>query len=186
MRFFWIILFGITSSCGFDNEKSISAFELEAISDSKSWAEIISNEHKILYFLSPECPLSQNYSRTIIDLSQKFNNDSINFIMIFPGKEYSTKEIKAFLIKYKLDFPSYLDSDFSLTKTLNAEITPEAFLLDNSNSVLYSGAIDNWAISLGQKRSVISANYLSDALESALKGEEISIKETKAVGCFIQ
>jgi thiol-disulfide isomerase/thioredoxin len=186
MRFFWIIFIALTTSCSFDTEKSISAIDLEAVSDSKPWTEIISNKYKVLYFLSPECPLSQNYTRTIIDLSQKFKYDSINFILIFPGKEYSQKEIRAFLIKYNLEFPSYLDPDFNLTKNLKAEITPEVFLIDEFNSVLYSGAIDNWAISLGQKRSVISANYLDDALQSVLKGEEITIQETKAVGCFIQ
>ena len=46
--------------------------------------------------------------------------------------------------------------------------------------------MDNWLGELGRRRQVITEFYLKDAIESYLNEEEIKIKKTKAIGCFIE
>lgn len=82
--------------------------------------------------------------------------------------------------------PILLDPKIKLADQLNATITPEAVVLTDRGNVIYTGAIDNWAISLGQKRLQATAHYLSDAIKNYLSGEEIAPTKTKAVGCFIE
>lgn len=139
-----------------------------------------------LFFLSPECPLCQNYSVTIDRIQGKFNDDGIAFYGIVSGEYYSESDIKGFLLRYKLDLPILLDPEFKLAEYYGATTTPEVVLIGEGGEGLYQGAIDNWAISLGQKRLTITEHYLEDALSAHLQGEEINPKKTKAVGCFIE
>ena len=78
------------------------------------------------------------------------------------------------------------DPDFKLAHYYGATTTPEAVFIDKNGKLLYKGAIDNWAISLGKKRLEATAHYLRDAVENHLSGNVIDPKETKPVGCFIE
>lgn len=64
-----------------------------------------------------------------------------------------------------------------LAKYLKATTTPEVFVLNNKGEVVYSGAIDNWAIDLGEKRQVITEFYLKDALNALLQNKKIAVKK---------
>ncbi|MCZ4409205.1 redoxin domain-containing protein [Cryomorphaceae bacterium 1068] len=139
-----------------------------------------------LIFLSPECPLCQNYSVTIDRIQEDFDGKDIAFYGVVSGTYYSDADIKGFLIRYKLDLPVILDPELALANHYEAEITPEAFLIAKNGEPQYQGAIDNWAISLGQKRQTITERYLENALTAHLTGSEINPKKTKAVGCFIE
>lgn len=147
---------------------------------------LANHETAVLFFISPECPLCQNYSVTIDQIQADFGNENIAFYGVVSGNYYSESTIKGFLIKYDLSLPLILDPELSFANYYKAEITPEALLIGKNGEALYQGAIDNWAISLGQKRQTITERYLRSALSAHLNGEEINPKKTKAVGCFIE
>lgn len=138
----------------------------------------------LFLFLSPECPLCQNYTLTINKLQKSFPD--LNMIAVFPGKTYSRNHISGFFDKYNLHINSIIDKDYFLSNKLKAEITPQVFLLDKNLNLIYEGAIDNWAPELGKKRDIITEHYLRDALRQRKDGEEINTNRTRAVGCKIQ
>ncbi len=140
----------------------------------------------VITFLTPECPLSENYTKTLNEIHEEFEQQDIDFINIFPGTYYSLEEIHTFVATYKLKQNNLPDQKLLLAKYLNATTTPEVFVLNNKGEVVYSGAIDNWAIDLGEKRQVITEFYLIDALHALLQNKTIEIKNTRAVGCFIE
>ncbi|WP_449436223.1 hypothetical protein [Pedobacter steynii] len=51
-------------------------------------------------------------------------------------------------------------------------------------AITYSGLIDNWASSLGQKRLVITEKYLEQAIKDLSDGKQ-TFKKTIPVGCLI-
>ena len=138
----------------------------------------------LFIFLSPECPLCKNYSTTLNTLYQQFGKD-ILFYGIIPGNAYSSKEVKAFSTNYQISFPLLIDSSKSLSNYLQASITPQVILLNRKQYLLYKGAIDNWAVSLGKQRLKPTQFYLKDAIEESLQDKPIAIKRTQAVGCKI-
>ncbi len=140
----------------------------------------------IFIFLSPECPLCQNYSVKINKLMEQHRSDSLRFVGVVSGTFYPEEQISRFLVKYNLELPVLLDPEFKLAKALNAEITPEVFYTAPGGEVLYRGAIDDWAISLGQKRINVQNDYLHDAIVAQQNRSSIDPKKTKAVGCFIE
>lgn len=147
----------------------------------------LKGEYLVLIFMSPECPLSENYSKTIKNLSIEFADKNVRFYIVFPGIFYPRPQIEEFLKKYHLptDMVIY-DPDHLFKDYFSATITPEAFLTDVTGTILYRGAIDNWAITLGKQRQVITEHYLIDAIESVVINENIKTKKTRAVGCIIE
>ncbi len=135
-------------------------------------------------FLSPECPLCQNYSLVLNRLQARFGKE-MDIAGIFPGKSNSLSECRAFRAKYNIQFLLFTDTLKSLSKALGASITPEVFLLDQEKKLLYHGAIDNWVTALGKQRRKATENYLEDGIEEYLKGESVKTKEVKPIGCFI-
>ena len=138
----------------------------------------------VFIFLSPECPLCQNYSSVIRQLKEKFHAQ-VNFYGIFPGTAYTRDDIKSFEEKYQVAVPMYLDSKFRFTRYVQATVTPQVILLAKDGRLLYSGAIDDWMAAPGKKRVKANTHYLEDALEQALFSGDVTLKKTKAIGCKI-
>ncbi len=140
----------------------------------------------VITFLSPECPLSENYTKNLNDLQVKYEGMDVLFLGVVPGNYYSDEKIDSFKTMYNVQGFLLLDRDKQLTRLLQATITPETFVLDSAGTVRYSGAIDNWAVDLGQKRTVITEFYLTDAIDALLSDREPPVTHAPAVGCFIE
>lgn len=140
----------------------------------------------VLTFLAPECPLSENYTKTLNDLEQLNSDNNIRFINVFAGRYHSRESIDSFKIAYALTQNVIYDETFLLAQTLNATVTPEVFVINSKGKLVYSGAIDNWAVDLGQKRQVITEFYLRDVLTAMINQASIPYAKTTPVGCFIE
>lgn len=111
----------------------------------------------------------------------------MEFKGIFPNAVISNAaSMDSFARVHELPFSVQLDEGQKLTRELQATITPEVILLNHINGrILYRGKIDNMYERVGKKRQVVTQFYLEEALKSALNSENIEIKSTEPVGCFI-
>ncbi|MDP5172296.1 MAG: redoxin domain-containing protein [Bacteroidia bacterium] len=166
---------------------SQTAITLEAWNQTHvSYQALHSSAYTVFIFLSPECPLCENYSATLKTLRAQFPEEEVSFVGIFSGQWYSRDEIQHFLARYQPPVKVVLDPRYQLQALFQATVTPEAVVVNRSGKVEYQGKIDNWIVSLGKKRTVVNQLYLQDALAALLKGEEPAIRQTEAVGCFIE
>ncbi len=180
----WLVL--IILLCGCTQTSTIDQFFEQSTGHSIQPSSLSKDQGLVLVFISPVCPLCQNYSVTLKDLANEYSKTGINVLGIVSGNYYSTEEILNYEKEYAINFPVIIDPEFKLSSEFKTEITPEVVLLDSLGQKKYRGAIDNWAISLGQKRQTITAWYLKDALNAYVDGNKIEIENTKAVGCFIE
>jgi hypothetical protein len=138
----------------------------------------------LFVFLSPECPLCQNYT-VVLNALQKEYGDRLCMYGIIPGRSYSAATIDAFARKYKIAYPLLIDGTFRLSHYLRAGTTPEVILLDDRQGLVYRGAIDNWVKDLGKRSAGPTENYVRDAIGHALKKEPVAEKRIRPVGCLI-
>ena len=68
-----------------------------------------------------------------------------------------------------------------LADAFGASRTPECFLFDKSGKLVYHGAIDDNPGSEGG----VKRQHLKEAINETLAGKEVSVKETRSVGCSI-
>lgn len=140
--------------------------------------------YRVYAFYSTTCPLCINYTKNLREISDKFQNE-VQVYLIFSGTHQRKGKIKKFIKKYNLSNDVLLDPNYTLSESLGATITPEVFLI-KGNRVIYSGAIDDWVISLGQKKPYPEKFYLQDAIISSQNDLMPEITKVKAIGCFIR
>ena len=148
--------------------------------------KVIKNAINVFVFLDTECPISQQYVRNLETLRLAFSQKNIHFWAVFPTKGVTKDEIITFQKKYDFQYSSLIDYNMKLTKKLDAKTTPEVFILNNRNKILYRGAIDDLYYDLGKKRPEASIFYLKDALNNIVNKQKITIQKTEAIGCDIE
>lgn len=182
----FVIILLSSISCS-KKKKDFSKIE---VLDSKEVAikpSSLKGEYLVFTFLSPECPLSENYTKTLKQLAEEYMGKGVQFYYIFPGTFYPRPQIEQFAIQFDMPLDRFMyDVDYQLRDYCKASTTPETYLLDSNGKILYSGAIDNWAITLGKQRQVFNDHYLDDAITSVLNGDKIKVSKTRAVGCIIE
>jgi hypothetical protein len=138
---------------------------------------------KTYVFMAVECPVSQKYIYRLNELNDL--HPDMNIVGVFQ-ENTSEAKLTEFGDRFGVEFPLVFDKDHRWALKYKVEITPEVFLIDRFDRVVYSGAIDNWFISLGRNRKVPSEHYLLEAYLAIKQGEEVKNKKTKAVGCFLE
>lgn len=149
-----------------------------------SWLK--SSKASVIVFLNPDCPIAQKYTLTLRNMLTAYSAKPVSMVGIISGKYYKVSDVRKFTRKYKITFPVLFDRSQTLTRMLQAKVSPQAFLVDAQGATLYSGKIDNWFEALGVYRMNITEHYLTDALNSFLAGEPVKIPKTEAVGCLLE
>jgi peroxiredoxin len=83
---------------------------------------------------------------------------------------------------FKLPYPYLFDETQEVAKAFKAQYTPECFLFDEKNCLVYHGALNDSPRNPDQ----VKRNYLQDACEQLLTGMPVFPSEIKAVGCSIK
>lgn len=141
----------------------------------------------LVMFSSNTCPyVIKNQQRTnaICSYAQKMDvgvivlnsnaanrNDADSYISM---KEYAKEQ--------NYSWPYAVDENHELADAFGASRTPECFLFDKNLKLVYHGAIDN---SPGDEGTV-TRKHLQIAIDELATGKEVSMKQTKSVGCGIK
>lgn len=75
-----------------------------------------------------------------------------------------------------------VDSHNELADAFGANRTPECYLFDKNDKLIYHGAIDNSPADIKNVTRV----HLKEAINEMLSGKDVSVKESRSVGCTIQ
>lgn len=75
-----------------------------------------------------------------------------------------------------------LDRNSEMANAFGASRTPECFLFDKEGKLVYHGAIDD---SPGDPDQV-KRHHLQKAIDEVATGKEVSVKETRSIGCSIK
>ena len=105
---------------------------------------------------------------------------------MFPGEYQNKFEVLEFLNLYNLDVEAFLDQNYLMANMLGATVTPEVVLVDRLETIIYKGAIDDWAYGPGLKKQQVTKTYLNDAIDEVILGNMPKVKYVKAFGCYIE
>jgi thioredoxin-related protein len=75
-----------------------------------------------------------------------------------------------------------VDKNHEVADAFGANRTPECFLFDKNLKLVYHGAIDNSPADA----STITRVHLQEAINEMIVGKEITVKESRSVGCTIK
>ena len=139
----------------------------------------------VVVFLDTECPLSNLYVPTLIDLHKQYSDKGVQFVAINASNQDSFVRVSAHAQERNVPFPVLKDFDQKVADGFGAKRTPEAFVLDADRVIRYHGRIDD-QYGIGFRRETPTRNDLRDAIEELLAGKAITASHAEVSGCVIE
>jgi len=145
---------------------------------------------QVYVFIMPDCPVCKYYLPKLHQLALSYKDASCRFYYVVPSKYLSEKEKKKFNRELRtiVSAPNeqiYPQPTDSICSRLNAKITPEIFVLDSNNNIVYSGAIDDKYSDVLTYQQETTQFYLQQAIDHALNNQIQPITRVEPVGCII-
>ncbi len=135
----------------------------------------------VLIFVSVQCPVSNGYNERMEALAKTYAARGINVVGINANATEPADAVKAHAAEKGFTFPVLKDPGNKIADRLGATRTPEAYLLDANNKLVYHGRIDN-----SKEESQVNATELKDAIEALLAGKPVPKTTAMAFGCSIK
>jgi len=135
----------------------------------------------VIIFISAQCPMVRAYNERIEKLAQDYRAKGVNVVGVNSNVTESADDIKRHAAENSYSFVVLRDKGNKVADLLGAERTPEVFLLDASNKLVYRGRIDNH-----RDVSLVQSNDLRDAIDATLAGKPVAKTEAAAFGCTIK
>ena len=147
----------------------------------RSLKSLAGKKGTVLLFIAVQCPVSNAYNERMEKLAQDYKAKGIAVIGINSNVKEDADAVKGHAAENKLSFPILKDPGNKIADKLGATVTPEAYLLDGSNKLIYHGRIDN-----SRNGDNIESPDLRNAIDSSLAGKPVEKSEAKAFGCAIK
>lgn len=129
---------------------------------------------KVIYFWSATCPCVRACeSFTFIPLSRKIKSNVSFFAVASDGYDLGQPHdwMAQKAAGHHLPFPVFRDDQHLVAKALGARVTPQAFLLDPENRVVFAGLPDDSRRYQTQNgKWGVSQTYLAQAIRQAQAG----------------
>jgi hypothetical protein len=141
----------------------------------------------LVMFSCNTCPYvikNQERTRAIC----KFASDNNFGVVILNPNELlrdgadSYEAMKAYASEQKYQWYYAVDQNHEIADAFGANRTPECFLFDKNLKLAYHGGIDD---NPGDEAAV-SRVHLKEAIQELVAGKDVSVTETRSVGCSIK
>jgi peroxiredoxin len=147
----------------------------------RSLASLKGKSGTVLIFMATRCPVSNGYNERMEKLAVDYRARGVNVVGINANSTESIEEVKRHAAEKGLSFTILKDGGNLIADRFDAQVTPEAYLLDASGKLVYHGRIDN-----SRNGDSITSTELRDAVEAVLAGKAVEKPEAKAFGCSIK
>jgi len=150
----------------------------------------------IIVFTCNHCPTAQYYQDRIKALVGDYHDRGVGLVAIMPNDPKSVRldelgytdlsdtleEMKIRARDSQFNFPYLYDGDTeAVARAYGPAATPHAFVFDATRKLRFTGAIDD-----SERVQHVQKQYLRDALDALLKGQEPPATKTKVVGCSVK
>ena len=141
----------------------------------------------LIMFICNHCPYVIHYHDEIkklaLDYLDRFNFVAISSNDIENYPQDSPEKMKELWHELGLDFPYLYDESQEIAKLYKAECTPEFYLFNLSNKLVYRGRLDE---SSPGSESKPTGEDLRSAMENLLNNNKISKEQYPSMGCNIK
>ncbi len=140
----------------------------------------------VLVFLDNYCPVSSRYAPELQAFADQAAEAGFDFFGVMSDPLITPEEARQFARDYGIDFPVIFDGSGDLAVRLDPLATPETFVIDTDNQVLYRGRIDNRFEAIGVLRNTITSHDLMDTMAALDVGDTPVPVRTMPVGCVFE
>mgnify|MGYP000991670541 CR=1 FL=1 len=141
----------------------------------------------LVMFSCNTCPyVIKNQSRTN-EVAKHALDKEIGVVILnsneaYRGEQDSYEAMKEYAVDQGYAWYYLVDKNHEMADAFGANRTPECFLFDKSGKLVYHGAIDDNPTDA----SAVGRKHLKEAINESEAGKEVSVKQSKSVGCTIK
>jgi AhpC/TSA family len=138
----------------------------------------------VVVFTCNHCPYALGWHERLLQVARDY--PQVTFLAINPNdaERYPADSAEAMRKRVEADggwpIPYLRDETQEVARGYDAKTTPDVFVLDADVRLRYRGAPDE------DYRAPLCAEWLREALDAVLRGDEPERPETKPVGCSIK
>jgi len=140
-----------------------------------------SNTGVIVMFWSSECPFVQPYNDRINDYVKEYTEKGFTVWAINSNNTETTDAVKEHAQNKGYTFPMLKDNNNVVADIFGSSRTPEVFVINKDQTVLYHGRISD-----NKSAAEQSSHDLKNAVDEISSGKDVTVKETKSFGCGIK
>jgi len=175
-----------TPVCDFG--KKAENFELKSTENKLISLNDIKGENgTLVMFICNHCPYVIHYHEEIKRLANDFDK-TINIVAISSNdvEEYpqdGPDKMRELWLELRLSFPYLFDSTQDVAKQYKAECTPEFYVFDSYQKLVYRGRLDESSPNSGSEPT---GKDLRNAIENVLNNKEVNPDQFPSMGCNIK
>jgi peroxiredoxin len=153
-----------------------------------SFADIKGKKGTLVMFICNHCPFVHHVIREVVRVANDYRVQGIGIVAIssndvlnFP--QDSPELMTKFAFENNFEFPYLYDETQEVAKEYGAACTPDFFLFDNQNKLVYRGQLDDSRPGNGIP---LSGNDLRGAIDGVIYNRVINPNQKPSIGCNIK
>ena len=167
------------------------SFNLLGIDDEMYSNEIFDGKKgSLVMFICNHCPFVKHVNEEIVNLSNEIMGNDIGVIGINSNDstqekyaEDSIDKMREYADNLGYNFPYVVDEDQSVAKNFTAQCTPDFFLFDSDQNLVYRGQLDG---SRPGNDVPTNGESLRSAIQALLNNEDPISEQLPSMGCNIK
>ena len=142
----------------------------------------------LVAFICNHCPYVIHIRAQLVELIQEYQDKGVAVVAINSNDvenypEDSPAKMKEYAQQYGYTFPYLYDETQEVAKTYDAACTPDFFLFDGNQKLVYRGQLDD---SRPKSNTPVTGADLRAALDAVLAGRDIPAEQIPSMGCNIK
>ena len=144
----------------------------------------------LVMFICNHCPFVKHVNKEIVNLSNEIMGNDIGVIGINSNDstqekyaEDSIDKMREYADNLGYNFPYVVDEDQSVAKNFTAQCTPDFFLFDSDQNLVYRGQLDG---SRPGNDVPTNGESLRSAIQALLNNEDPISEQLPSMGCNIK
>ncbi len=153
-----------------------------------SFSEVKGEKGTLVMFICNHCPFVHHVITEVVMIANDYRVQGIGVIAISSNDvinypQDSPQLMTEFAFENNFEFPYLYDETQEVAKAYNAACTPDFFLFDNQNRLVYRGQLDDSRPGNGIP---LSGNDLRGAIDGVIYNRTINPNQKPSVGCNIK
>jgi len=142
----------------------------------------------VIMFICNHCPFVIHVNPKIVEMAKEYQNKGIGFIAISSNDIVNYPQdaphlMKQTALELEYTFPYLYDETQEVAKAYDAACTPDFYLFDKRQLLVYRGQLDDSRPGNGIP---VSGRDLRSAIDALLKGDDIDPDQKPSIGCNIK
>ena len=142
----------------------------------------------VVVFVSRHCPYVQHVKAELAAIGNDYLSKSVGMVGISANDvnnhpDDSPENLRAFALELSLNYPLCYDESQATAKAYTAACTPDFFLFDKNQRLVYRGQLDDSRPGNG---APVTGRDLRLALDAVLADQPVSSAQKPSLGCNIK